>query len=106
VKKKIVAGFGESDAVVAKKTAAALQGGLHPILCIGETLAERDGNRMEEVLERQLRKGLGDCSSLDLGGVVIAYEPVRAIGTGKRATPPQAQEAHAFIRSVLFQLLI
>ena len=106
MKKKIVAGFGESDPVVAKKTAAALQGGLHPILCIGETLAERDGNRMEEVLERQLRKGLGDCSSLDLGGVVIAYEPVRAIGTGKRATPPQAQEAHAFIRSVLFQLLI
>ena len=93
--------FGESDALVAKKTAAALQGGLHPILCIGETLAERDGNRMEEVLERQLRKGLGDCFSGDLGSVVIAYEPVWAIGTGKTATPPQAQEAHAFIRSVL-----
>ena len=59
--------FGESDAIVAKKTAAALQNGLHPILCIGESLAERDGNRVEEVLERQLRKGLGDCSSRDLG---------------------------------------
>ena len=59
--------FGESDAIVAKKTAAALQAGFHPILCIGETLAERDGNRVEEVLERQLRKCLGDCSSRDLG---------------------------------------
>jgi triosephosphate isomerase (TIM) len=93
--------FGESDAIVAKKTAAALQVGLHPIVCIGETLAERDGNRVEEVLERQLRKGLGNCSSRDLGSVVIAYEPVWAIGTGKTATAGQAQEAHAFIRSVL-----
>ena len=93
--------FGESDAIVAKKTAAALQVGLHPIVCIGETLAERDGNRVEEVLERQLRKGLGNCSSRDLGSVVIAYEPVWAIGTGKTATAAQAQEAHAFIRSVL-----
>src|SRR5262249_41353962 len=93
--------FGESDEIVAKKTAAALQAGLHPIVCIGETLAERDGNRVEEVLERQLRKGLGDCSSRDLGSVVIAYEPVWAIGTGKTATAAQAQEAHAFIRSVL-----
>jgi triosephosphate isomerase len=93
--------FGESDAIVAKKTGAALQNGLHPILCIGESLAERDGDRVEEVLERQLRKGLGDCSSRDLGNVVIAYEPVWAIGTGKTATAAQAQEAHAFIRSVL-----
>jgi triosephosphate isomerase (TIM) len=93
--------FGESDAIVAKKTAAALQVGLHPIVCIGETLAERDGNRVEEVLERQLRKGLGNCSSRDLCSVVIAYEPVWAIGTGKTATAAQAQEAHAFIRSVL-----
>ena len=86
--------FGESDAIVAKKTAAALQGGLHPILCIGETLAEREGNRVEEILERQLRKGLEDCSSRDLGSVVIAYEPVWAIGTGKTATAAQAQEAY------------
>src|SRR6516225_1487018 len=59
------------------------------------------GHSVEEVLERQLRKGLGDCSSRDLGNVVIAYEPVWAIGTGKTATAAQAQEAHAFIRSVL-----
>jgi triosephosphate isomerase len=88
--------FGESDAIVA---AAALQNGLHPILCIGESLAERDGDRVE--LERQLRKGLGDCSSRDFGNVVIAHEPVWAIGTGKTATAARAQEAHAFIRSVL-----
>jgi triosephosphate isomerase (TIM) len=93
--------FGESDEIVAKKTAAALQAGFHPILCIGETLAEREGNRVEEVLERQLRKGLGDCSSRDLASVVIAYEPVWAIGMGKTATAAQAQEALAFIRSVL-----
>jgi hypothetical protein len=92
--------FGESDAIVAKKTAAALQVGLHPILCIGETLAEREDDRVEEVLERQLRKGIEDCSSRDLGSVVIAYEPVWAIGTVKTATAARAQEAHAFIRSV------
>jgi triosephosphate isomerase len=93
--------FGETDEVVAKKVAAALKAGLHPLLCVGETLAERNENRLEEILERQIRKGLAGCSPEDLSRVVIAYEPVWAIGTGRTATAAQAQEAHAFIRSVL-----
>ncbi len=80
-----------------KKVATALQAGLHPLFCVGESLPERDENRVEEVLERQLGKGLGDCSPQ----VVIAYEPVWAIGTGRTATAAQAQEAHAFIRSMI-----
>ncbi len=84
-----------------KKVATALQAGLHPLFCVGESLPERDENRVEEVLERQLGKGLGDCSPQDLSSVVIAYEPVWAIGTGRTATAAQAQEAHAFIRSMI-----
>jgi triosephosphate isomerase len=93
--------FGETDELVGKKITTALQAGLHPLLCVGESLSERDENRVEEVLERQLRKGLGDCSPQDLSSVVIAYEPVWAIGTGRTATAAQAQETHAFIRSVV-----
>jgi triosephosphate isomerase (TIM) len=93
--------FGETDKVVVKKVGATLKAGLHPLLCVGETLPEWDENRVEEVLERQLRKGLGECSPQDLNHVVIAYEPVWAIGTGRTATAAQAQEAHAFIRSVV-----
>ena len=93
--------FGETDELVGKKVIAALQAGLYPLLRVGESLSERDENRVEEVLERQLRKGLGNCPPQDLSSVVIAYEPVWAIGTGRTATAAQAQEAHAFIRSVV-----
>jgi triosephosphate isomerase len=68
---------------------------------VGEILSERDAGQVEEVLERQLREGLAGCSPEDLSRVVIAYEPVWAIGTGRTATAAQAQEAHAFLRSVL-----
>ena len=94
-------GFGETDAVVAKKVGVALSAGLRALLCVGEVLSERDAGQVEAVLERQLREGLAGCSPQDLSRVVIAYEPVWAIGTGRTATAAQAQEAHAFIRSVL-----
>jgi triosephosphate isomerase len=74
---------------------------LHPIFCIGETLQERVENRVEEVLERQIRQGLKEVSAQDFHEVVIAYEPVWAIGTGRTATAAQAQQAHAFVRSVV-----
>jgi triosephosphate isomerase (TIM) len=93
--------FGETDEVVGKEIVTALKAGLHSLLCVGETLPERDENRVEEVLECQLRKCLGGCSPQDLSRVVIAYEPVWAIGTGRTATAAQAQEAQAFIRSVV-----
>ena len=90
--------FGETDAVVQKKVQAALKNQLRPILCIGETLEERDANHTFTVLERQLSGGLFGCSAPDAGKIILAYEPVWAIGTGRNATPEQAQEAHAFIR--------
>jgi triosephosphate isomerase len=93
--------FGETDAVVNKKVRAALDASLRPILCIGETLEERDGGRVEEVLETQIQGSLAGVNAHDLTHVVIAYEPVWAIGTGRTATPQQAQEAHAFIRKQL-----
>jgi triosephosphate isomerase len=89
--------FGEVDATVNKRTLAVLAGGLTPITCIGETLAEREANRTFQVLQRQIREGLQGLHSPT--AVVIAYEPVWAIGTGKTATPAQAEEAHAFIRN-------
>lgn len=90
--------FGETDEIVNKKTRAALDAALEPIVCIGETLAERDGNRVEEVLERQIRGSLAGLSPKELLKTVIAYEPIWAIGTGRTATPAQAEEAHAFVR--------
>ena len=92
--------FGETDAIVNRKTKAALAAGLTPIVCVGETLAEREANKTEKVVTTQVRDslvGLGD----DLRKIVLAYEPVWAIGTGKTASPAQAQEVHALIRRVL-----
>jgi triosephosphate isomerase (TIM) len=93
--------FGESDEALAKKVPAALAADLEPILCVGESEEARDGGQTEEVLERQLQADLAEVSDEDIAKVVIAYEPIWAIGTGKVATPEQAQEACAFIRDVL-----
>lgn len=90
--------FGETDEGVARKTAATLAQDLTPIVCVGETLAEREGNRTVEVVERQVDRALTGLSSAALSRTLVAYEPVWAIGTGKVATPEQAQEVHAFIR--------
>lgn len=95
--------FGESDAIVNRKVRAALEASLRPIVCIGETLAERDGGQVESVLKSQLEGSLAGLSAKDLEHSVIAYEPVWAIGTGRTASPAQAQEAHAFIRRQLAQ---
>ncbi len=92
--------FGETDETVNKRVKAALAAGLIPIVCVGETLEERDSGRMEEVVVRQTTTGLADLGE-DLSKVVIAYEPVWAIGTGRTATPGQAQEAHALVRRTL-----
>jgi triosephosphate isomerase len=91
-------GLGESDAVLNKKAKAALAAGLTVIFCVGEMLTEREAGKTEDVLDQQLTGGLAGIPAQEFGHVVIAYEPVWAIGTGKVATPEQAQEAHAFIR--------
>jgi triosephosphate isomerase len=91
--------FAETDEAVAKKTRAALDSGLVPISCVGETLAEREAGRTIEVVGRQLDAILDAVTADQAKTVVLAYEPVWAIGTGKVATPEQAQEVHAFVRS-------
>jgi triosephosphate isomerase (TIM) len=93
--------FGETDEALAKKVPAALAAELEPILCVGESEEARDGGQTEAVLERQLQADLAEVSDEDVAKVVIAYEPIWAIGTGKVATAEQAQEACAFIRDVL-----
>ena len=93
--------FAETDEGVAKKTRAALDNGLTPISCVGETLAEREAGRTMEVVGRQVGAILDAVAANEATKVVIAYEPVWAIGTGKVATPEQAQEVHAFIRGHL-----
>jgi triosephosphate isomerase len=90
--------YGESDALVAEKYAAAQTAGLTPILCVGETLSEREECITEQVVGRQLDAVLAKCGVASLARAVIAYEPVWAIGTGVTATPDQAQAVHAFIR--------
>ena len=97
--------FGETDAGVAKKVVAALAAGLGVIVCVGETLAERDAGTTTRVVETQLAGGLADLPKDAIARLVIAYEPVWAIGTGRTATPAQAQEVHAFIRGWLGQRL-
>jgi len=96
--------FGETDAIVNKKTHAAHEASLRPIVCVGETLEQRDAGEVERVLETQLRGSLAGLSAKELGDTVIAYEPVWAIGTGRTATPQLAQEAHAFIRKTLSEI--
>ena len=96
--------FGETNDLINKKVIAALSSGLKPILCIGETLDERELQRTYEVLLEQLRGGLRDVTAMQMNQVTIAYEPVWAIGTGKTATPEIAQDAHSFIRAELAHL--
>jgi triosephosphate isomerase (TIM) len=93
--------FGETDEALARKVPAALAAGLEPILCVGESEEARDAGETEEVLERQLQADLAAVEGPELAKVVIAYEPIWAIGTGRTATPEQAQEACSFIRDVL-----
>lgn len=93
--------FAETPEWVGEKVAAAHRAGLTPILCVGETLAERDGGRMRAIVAQQLDGGLGRLTPEDVAGTVLAYEPVWAIGTGRTATPEQAQEVHAFLRARL-----
>jgi len=93
--------YKEDDALINKKVKLALKHGFEVILCIGELLEEREAGKVEEVCERQTVKGLEGVSASELGNVVIAYEPVWAIGTGKTATPQDAEAVHAFVRRVI-----
>ncbi|OEG70855.1 triose-phosphate isomerase [Candidatus Endomicrobiellum trichonymphae] len=96
--------FGETDKTVNKKTKAALAADITPIVCVGETLKERENNVTFSVIEKQVRDGLADITLQQASLTVIAYEPVWAIGTGKTATPDQAQEVHSFIRKIYAQM--
>ncbi len=93
--------FNETDSLLNQKLKYVMGTGLKVMFCVGETLDEREGNQMESVLRRQITEGLRDLTPEQLKSVVVAYEPVWAIGTGKTATKEQAQEAHAFIRSLI-----
>ena len=95
--------FGEKDELLNKKNKKALADGLKVIFCIGESLAQREEGITNSIVEKQLQKGLDGISSEELNNIIIAYEPVWAIGTGKTATPEQAQEVHAFIRNYISQ---
>ncbi len=90
--------FGETDDTVNKKVMQALRKGLMPIMCVGETLAEREAGKLQDIISSQVSGGLKNVNADDMRKVVIAYEPVWAIGTGKTATPEQAEEVHALIR--------
>jgi len=96
--------FGETDEIVNRKVRAAHEATLRPIVCVGESLKEREAGKVEKILGRQLRESLAELSPKELQETIVAYEPVWAIGTGRNATPEQAQEAHAFIRGVLGEL--
>lgn len=93
--------FGETDSAVNRKARAALAAGLVPVICVGETLEEREAGRARQVVERQVRGGLESFSTGDMAGIVLAYEPIWAIGTGQTATPAQADEIHGRIRDLL-----
>ncbi|HEV2387093.1 MAG TPA: triose-phosphate isomerase [Candidatus Acidoferrales bacterium] len=92
--------FGDSDAVVARKLEGALIAGLQPIVCLGETLGEREQDRTEETLERQFQGAFGALTAAQFSPILVAYEPVWAIGTGRTATPQLAAEAHRFLRAL------
>ena len=92
--------YAESDSMVNKKTMAGISAGLTVILCVGESLAQREQGTAQNVVSSQLRGGLSGLTASDLDRIIVAYEPVWAIGTGRTATPEQAQEMHAFIRRV------
>ena len=96
--------FNEDDELINKKVKTGLASGLKVILCVGETLEEREKGDTEKVVERHVKKGLNGVSSGDMKNVIIAYEPVWAIGTGKTATPEQAEEVHKLIRGLLGKL--
>lgn len=96
--------IGETDELINKKMLAAIRGGLLPILCVGELLGQRDADQTEAVVAQQVKGGLAGLSGEKLSAVTIAYEPVWAIGTGRTATPQQAQDVHAFIRSLLAEM--
>ncbi len=96
--------MGESDAQVSQKLHAALAGNLVPIVCVGETLADREADHTEKVVETQIHGSLNALDEVRAAGIVIAYEPVWAIGTGRTATPQQAEQVHAFIRKLLGEL--
>jgi len=96
--------FGETDETVRKKTGALLAAGLRPIVCVGETLAEREAGKTLAVVDRQVRAGLAGLPAASLAAITVAYEPVWAIGTGRTATSAQAQEVHAAIRGILREL--
>ena len=96
--------YGETDASVNKKTKASLAAGLAAIVCVGESLTEREAGNAETVVEGQLNKGLDGLTVTDVERIIIAYEPVWAIGTGKTATPEQAQEMHGYIRQTIAKM--
>ncbi len=96
--------FGETDDLINSKINKALENSLIPIFCIGETLEERESGEMKNVIERQVKEGLKGLSADQLSQMIVAYEPVWAIGTGKTASPEQAQEVHAFIRGLLTEM--
>ena len=96
--------IGETDELINKKVAAAILGGLLPIFCVGELLEERKASKTEEVVTRQIKKGLAGLNAEKVSAITIAYEPVWAIGTGLTATPQQAQEVHSLIRKLLGQM--
>ena len=93
--------FNEDNKLINKKMKSALENNLSPILCVGETLEEREANQTQEIVGEQISEGLKNIKKKDMENIVIAYEPVWAIGTGKTATPEQAEEMHAFIRKIL-----
>jgi len=93
--------FGETDESVHRKTKAALEAGLTPIVCVGETLSEREGNLTDAVLRRQVKDGLCALTPAEFSRILIAYEPIWAIGTGRTATPEIAADAHRNIRNVV-----
>jgi triosephosphate isomerase len=93
--------FGETDETVNKKIKAAIKAGLQPVFCVGETEKERESGQTLSILDKQIKKGLEGLVSAQLGSLIMAYEPVWAIGTGKTATDDQAQEVHRFIRSLV-----